>query len=118
MVRYRLEVGHTHGVQAKHIVGAIANEAGLDGRDIHNIDIHDDYSTVDLPEGMPNDLFQHLRKVWVCSRQLHLSVMGGDQPVPARRTGKPAGKPKSKTKHKAKTKTKSKSKTRGAGADS
>jgi ATP-dependent RNA helicase DeaD len=105
MVRYRLEVGRGHGVQPKNIVGAIANEAGLDSKDIGYIQLYDDYSTVDLPEGMPKDVFQHLQKVWVCGRQLQLSAEGGPRPAAkAQRPGKgkPASKPKSKPKGKAK----------------
>ena len=74
-VRYRIEVGASHGVEPKHIVGAIANEAGLDGRHIGAIDIRDEHSTVDLPAGMPRDLFRHLKKVWVRGRQLRISVL-------------------------------------------
>jgi ATP-dependent RNA helicase DeaD len=53
METFRIDVGHAHGVKPANIVGAIANEAGLEARYIGRIDIHDDYSTVDLPEGMP-----------------------------------------------------------------
>jgi ATP-dependent RNA helicase DeaD len=74
-VRYRLEVGSAHGVQPKNIVGAIANEAGLDSEHIGPITICDEFSTVDLPDGMPKDLFKHLRQVWVCGRRLKLSVL-------------------------------------------
>lgn len=74
MVRYRIEVGRAHGVQPKNIVGAIANEAGIDSAFIGHIKIYDDYSTVDLPDGMPPDLFKHLKKVWVSNRQLNISV--------------------------------------------
>ena len=63
MVRYRLDVGHAQGATPKHIVGAIANEAGMESRYIGRIDIYDDFSTVDLPEGMPREVLQHLRKV-------------------------------------------------------
>ncbi len=72
MVRYRMDVGREHGVQPKHIVGAIANEAGLDSRHIGRIELHDAHSTVDLPEGMPEELFKHLQHVWVCNRKLNL----------------------------------------------
>ena len=69
---YRLEVGREHGVEPKHIVGAIANEAGIDGRQIGAIRLHDSYSTVDLPDGMPPALFRHLQKVRVCGRPMQL----------------------------------------------
>ncbi len=72
---YRVEVGREHGVEVKNLVGAIANEAGLTSQDIGRISLQDDYSTVDLPEGMPKDIFQQLRKVWVCNKQLQISLV-------------------------------------------
>jgi ATP-dependent RNA helicase DeaD len=73
METYRIEVGHQHGALPKHIVGAIANEAGLDSEHIGRIDIRDDHSLVDLPAGMPKKIFQHLRKVWVAGKRLEIS---------------------------------------------
>ena len=63
MVRYRIEVGNQHGIQPKHIVGAIANEAGLESRYIGRIDLYEDFSTIDLPDGMPKELLEHLKTV-------------------------------------------------------
>ncbi|HUA26442.1 MAG TPA: DEAD/DEAH box helicase [Steroidobacteraceae bacterium] len=71
---YRIEVGHAHGVQPGNIVGAIANEADLDGRQIGHIDIHDDHSLVDLPEGMPEETFEKLQTVRVRGVELRISV--------------------------------------------
>jgi len=72
MVMYRLEVGCKHGVEAKHIVGAIANEAGVDSAFIRNLQIEDDHSTVELPDGMPKPIYKHLQKIWVQGQQLKL----------------------------------------------
>ncbi|HEY0340379.1 MAG TPA: helicase-related protein, partial [Steroidobacteraceae bacterium] len=69
---YRIEVGHTHGVKPGNIVGAIANEAGLEGRHIGHVDIHEDHSFVDLPEGMPKEIFRSLKKVRVVGRELQI----------------------------------------------
>ena len=81
LVRYRIEVGHDHGVQPGNIVGAIANEAGIDAVHIGRIEIFDNHSIVGLPAGMPNDVQQRLRKAWVCGQQLSISVdSGGDAP--------------------------------------
>lgn len=77
MERYRLEVGETHGVKAGNIVGAIANEAGLEGQYISQLQIHADYSTVDLPEGMPKEIFRTLQSTWVAGRRLNISRLGG-----------------------------------------
>ncbi len=75
MEMYRIEVGHNHGVKPGNIVGAIANETGIDGEHIARINIEDSYSTVELPAGMPKELFQELKKVRVAGQQLNISKM-------------------------------------------
>ena len=75
-IRYRLEVGHQHGATPQNIVGAIANEAGIESRYIGRIEIHDDYSTVDLPDGMPEEIFQHLKRVRVRQCPLNIPRLG------------------------------------------
>ncbi|MGD8265363.1 MAG: DEAD/DEAH box helicase [Chromatiales bacterium] len=72
MVPYRIEVGERDGVKPANIVGAIANEAGLDGQYIRRIDIHDDHTTLELPDGMPRDIERMLKKAWVCGKQLRI----------------------------------------------
>jgi ATP-dependent RNA helicase DeaD len=73
MERYRIEVGHQHQVKPGNIVGAIANEAGLDSQYIGHIDIHEDFTLVDLPAGMPQDVYQDLKKAWVCGQRLKIT---------------------------------------------
>lgn len=70
---YRIDVGRVHGVKPGNIVGAIANEAGLQSRFITGLKIHDDHSTVRLPKGMDKDVVHGLNKAWVCGRQLKLT---------------------------------------------
>ncbi|MBK1721765.1 DEAD/DEAH box helicase [Thiocystis violacea] len=74
LVSYRIEVGHQHGVTPREIVGAIANESGLEGRYIGRIDIQNDHSVVDLPKGMPREIFQHLQRVYVCGQALRITL--------------------------------------------
>ncbi len=83
METYRVEVGHAHGVKPGNIVGAIANEAGLEARFIGRIDIHDDYSILDLPAGMPPDTMSHLQKAWVVGQQLRISRWDGTHTEPS-----------------------------------
>ncbi|MEE9354703.1 MAG: DEAD/DEAH box helicase [Methylococcaceae bacterium] len=73
MEQFRLEVGYSHGVKPGNIVGAIANETGLESQYIGKIDIKDDFTFIDLPTGMPNDLFQDLKKVRVAGQALKIS---------------------------------------------
>ena len=65
MVRYRIDVGRDHGVQVKDIVGAIANEAGIESRFIGRIGLYDESSTVELPAGMPREAENALKRVRV-----------------------------------------------------
>ena len=76
METFRIEVGHAHGVKPGNIVGAIANETGIDGDHIARIKIENDYSTVELPAGMPKELFQELKKVRVVGQALNISRLG------------------------------------------
>ena len=73
MERFRVEIGHKHKVMPANIVGAIANEAGLESKHIGLINIYEDYSTVDLPRDMPKEIFRDLRKVWVLGQTLNIS---------------------------------------------
>ncbi|HEY4211984.1 MAG TPA: DEAD/DEAH box helicase [Steroidobacteraceae bacterium] len=82
MDSYRVEVGHEHGVLPGNIVGALANEAGLEGRHIGRIDIRDDHSFVDLPEGMPKEIFRSLKKVKVRGVELRISRVDSKPPRP------------------------------------
>ena len=73
MKRYRIEVGYDHDVKPGNIVGAIANESGLDAAHIGHIDIQNEFSLIDLPKGMPKDVFQDLKGVIVCGQRLRIS---------------------------------------------
>jgi ATP-dependent RNA helicase DeaD len=91
METYRLEVGATHGIKPGNIVGAIANEAGIEGVHIGRVDIREDHSYVDLPEGMPKNIFKGLQKVRVAGRELRISRVTEKPPKPPR---DPAGRHK------------------------
>jgi ATP-dependent RNA helicase DeaD len=77
MRRYRIEVGRVHGVEPRHIVGAITNEAQISSGDIGAIKLFHEFSLVDLPQKMPHETFSLLQDVWVCGQQLKLSVDTG-----------------------------------------
>jgi ATP-dependent RNA helicase DeaD len=79
MERFRIEVGHKHNVMPGNIVGAIANEAGIESQYIGRIDIYDNYSLVDLPDGMPKEIFNDLKYVWVSGQQLKISRLSKEK---------------------------------------
>ena len=101
MDRYRIEVGHNHDVLPGNIVGAIANEAGMDSQYIGRINIYDDHSLVDLPEGMPKEVFNLLKNVWVSGQKLKISRLAKERKSRGSAGGAP-GKDRKKIKGKGK----------------
>jgi ATP-dependent RNA helicase DeaD len=101
---YRLQVGSKHGVTPREVVGAIANEAGLDGAHIGRIEIAEDHTLVDLPEGMPGDVLKHLQRVYVCNQPLRIQCVsehaGSSKPM-ADKAKKPKKKRDKKPKQKS-----------------
>jgi len=107
--RFRIAVGHVHGVKPGNIVGAIANESGLDGEYIGQIEIDAEFSFVDLPKGMPDDVLTDLKKVRICGQPMRIRRV--DESKPKRdRKAKLKTKPGVKNKHKTGSKPKRKPK--------
>lgn len=77
MERYRIEVGRNHEARPGDIVGAIANEAGIESRFIGHIKLFDEFSTVDLPAGISKDILAKLKKVRVRNRPLEITLDQG-----------------------------------------
>jgi len=100
---FRIEVGSVHEIKAGNIVGAIANEAGLDGVYIGRVDIREDHSFVDLPEGMPREIFKTLKKTRLAGRELRITKVQrrdeGRPPAAAKHTARSAD--RGPTKHRA-----------------
>ncbi|WP_343731808.1 DEAD/DEAH box helicase [Duganella sp.] len=100
MSAFRVEVGRNHEITPANIVGAIANETGLEARYIGRIEIFDDHSMLELPDGMPDDMFRNLGKVWVGGAQLKISHADRMPPESAKHTPPkkpaPGAKPKKK----------------------
>ncbi|AZI14947.1 DEAD/DEAH box helicase [Avibacterium paragallinarum] len=73
---YRIEVGRLDGVEVRHIVGAVANEGDIDSRYIGHIKLYDNYSTIELPQGMPKELVAHFTKTRVMNKPMQMSLLG------------------------------------------
>lgn len=84
MDTYRIEVGREHGVQVKNIVGAIANEADISSKFIGDIRLHDQHSTVELPQNMPKDVLDHFQKVFICKRPMGMTITQDQGPAEPR----------------------------------
>lgn len=112
LVTYKVKVGHEQGLEPRHLVGAIANEAGLESQYIGAIRIGEHRSTVQLPAGMPEGVLAHLKKVWVCGVQLQMTIQADGEAEPSigsrpakdrgkRRDSKPSKRPR--TEHSGKS---------------
>ncbi|MDX5363801.1 MAG: DEAD/DEAH box helicase [Pseudazoarcus pumilus] len=91
LVRYRIAVGKNQLISPKDIVGAIANEAGIDSRHIGQINLYEDYSTVELPASMPADLMETLSRLRVRQFILHTRPLTPEEDAHAERN--PRGRP-------------------------
>jgi ATP-dependent RNA helicase DeaD len=69
---YRIAVGHAHGVLPGNIVGAIANEAGVEGKRIGHIDIRDDHSYVELPT-LPDEVLGQLQRTRIRGEEIRIT---------------------------------------------
>ena len=108
--RYRIEIGWNDGVKVGNIVGAIANEGGIGGEHIGPIKIHDSFATVDLPAGMPREIFNTLQRTRVAGKPMQMTLANDATAGPAarpartfkkdgpRRPGEHAGKVPSRSK--------------------
>jgi hypothetical protein len=73
MARYRLDVGRTHLVTAEEIKKVLVEESGVDKNNINRVDIHGLYTIIELPAGMPPDIFQHLKTVEINQQKLNIA---------------------------------------------
>jgi ATP-dependent RNA helicase DeaD len=87
LARYRIDVGREHMASPKDIVGAIANEAGIESRFIGQINLFEDYSTVELPADLPNEVIQILRRARVRQQPLNLRLASPEEA--SRERGRP-----------------------------
>ncbi len=91
MQRFRIEVGHVHGAKPGNIVGAIANEANINSKHIGAIEIYDNFSTVDLPEGMPKETRDTLQGTRVAGQRLNIREWSDTPPKREGRGDRPRG---------------------------
>ncbi|HEY4138328.1 MAG TPA: DbpA RNA binding domain-containing protein, partial [Casimicrobiaceae bacterium] len=59
--RVFIGIGRTAGVRPSDLVGAIANEAGIDSRSIGAIEITDRFSLVEVPDDAADEVIRALR---------------------------------------------------------
>ncbi|MBP6121991.1 MULTISPECIES: DEAD/DEAH family ATP-dependent RNA helicase [Providencia] len=94
MEMYRIEVGRDDGVEVRHIVGAIANEADISSRYIGNIKLYGTHTTIELPKGMPTEVLSHLSRARVLNKPMQMQLMGDAPPFERRGGGERRGGPR------------------------
>lgn len=72
MLRYRIEVGRKHSLDEDLLKRVLVEEAGVEMKMIGPIDIRFVFTLLELPEGMPEDIFQHLKNVEINQQKLHI----------------------------------------------
>ncbi|RUR39230.1 DEAD/DEAH box helicase [Vreelandella populi] len=85
MTRYRVSVGHKDGVKPGQLVGALANEGGIEGARIGRIDIRNAFSVVELPSGLPATILTKMARARVAGRPLEISEDSAPERAPRRR---------------------------------
>jgi len=87
-VRYRLDVGRKHAATVDKVKEVLIEVSGVDKNRIGRLDVRNYYTLVDLPVGMPADIFQLLSEVEINQRKLNLKRVKY-QPRFYRRNNKP-----------------------------
>ncbi|HIB01777.1 MAG TPA: ATP-dependent helicase, partial [Phycisphaerales bacterium] len=92
MERFHISVGKAHGVKPASIVGAISSVAGLSDKEIGRIELHDRFSFVELPFGMPKEVFNDLKHTKVAGEKLAISIVKDSSSKPKSSKKKQKGK--------------------------
>ncbi len=74
MARLFINIGRQDGVRPGDFVGAIANEAGISGKEIGAIDLFDTYSFVEVPQAAAPLIVQTLGRTTIRGRQVNAEV--------------------------------------------
>ncbi|MBC3186174.1 DEAD/DEAH box helicase [Corynebacterium sp. zg-331] len=77
---YRLSVGKRQHVRPGAIVGALANEGGLNSRDFGRISIFGDHTLVELPQGLPHEVFDRLADTRISGQLINIQPDTGRPP--------------------------------------
>jgi ATP-dependent RNA helicase DeaD len=72
LARLFINAGREAGISPKDLVGAIANEAGLPGRDIRGIEITERFSLVEIPEDAAEHVIESLNGARLRGRKINV----------------------------------------------
>jgi ATP-dependent RNA helicase DeaD len=95
-VRLSMAVGKKDGIRPGDVVGSIANEANIAGRDIGPIDIRDSVTYVTIPAEYADMVIEKVGRAKFRGRPLDLKIAGpgGEESESGRETRRPAFQPR------------------------
>ena len=85
MIRIHVGFGRKSGVRPADLVGAIANEAGIAGRDIGNIEMGNGFSLVEIPESVAQSVVEALTGTEIRGQRVNVRL---DRSAPRGKRGK------------------------------
>ena len=74
MIRLFINAGKKNKIRAKDIVGAIANETGVPGKVLGEIDLFDDYTFVDVPKNYIKDILAGMKNAKIKNKRIHIEI--------------------------------------------
>jgi len=77
LVRLFIDIGRNKKVRPGDILGAIANESGVAGKDVRNIDVHADYTYVDVPESHAKNIIKKMKNSRIRGSKVNIEVAKG-----------------------------------------
>ena len=80
LATYRLAVGKRQHIRPGAIVGALANEGGLNSKDFGRITIAADHTLVELPKDLPQSVLDNLRDTRISGQLINIERDSGGRP--------------------------------------
>ncbi|MFP7366110.1 DEAD/DEAH box helicase [Corynebacterium callunae] len=80
LATYRLAVGKRQHIRPGAIVGALANEGGLNSKDFGRITIAADHTLVELPKDLPQSVLDNLRDTRISGQLINIERDAGGRP--------------------------------------
>lgn len=74
MARLFLNVGKKQNISPKNIVGAFANESGIEGSLIGTIDIFDDFTFVEVPKEYADEVIEAMKNNFINGKKVNIEV--------------------------------------------
>lgn len=71
-VRFFMSVGRKHDMTISVIINAIHEKTGLNGHQIGNIDIFDNFSFVEIPNANASDFYRFMGETYIANKRVHI----------------------------------------------